>query len=380
MKYMISILACSILTMSSIFAFSNPYAFSNTGSEKDGRSPLSLISSRPSIGETISAASTPASNVLNQENGENISPQRKSVFSFDPNIDMEPEDDFTVLFEKKMKEGGKRSFNLKDLFKRHKTLDDEHSSGNMSHCESESELSEMSPVMRAKDSMIDILPTNSPPIKSLLNEAEAEKDFKMTDQISQQYDHELPDLENDHRDGNIASPAQHIYSFEAPTNGKLGLVIQSKSEQDDDDSSRNINGQQYCGAIIRNIKGYSPLLGMMQPGDIILSIDGINTINMSAQNVTSLLAKKNVEQGDNEEKMKVIVWSNEEKIGYECESLLSLRDFQNAVQPSDPINNDGDHICPQTSFESDSSLHLIGKGTYNDDDSFHMMTGAEDFM
>jgi hypothetical protein len=65
---------------------------------------------------------------------------------------------------------------------------------------------------------------------------------------------------------------QHI--FQAPRKGKLGLVIEC-------------NG--LSGPCIIQVKDYSPLLGHVQPGDQIISIDGVDTIGMSLTEVTKLL-------------------------------------------------------------------------------------------
>lgn len=60
----------------------------------------------------------------------------------------------------------------------------------------------------------------------------------------------------------------------ASRTGKLGLVIQVK---------------EGIGPIVVQVKDYSPLLGQAQPGDRIVSIDGIRTRNMALSEVTCML-------------------------------------------------------------------------------------------
>ena len=58
--------------------------------------------------------------------------------------------------------------------------------------------------------------------------------------------------------------------------GKLGIIV---------DSSKD-------GPIIHSINGDSPLVGQVFPGDYITAIDGEDTSNWSAYNVTKLVALK----------------------------------------------------------------------------------------
>ena len=381
-------------------SLSNPYNSSQIEVEKDDKSPLSLISSRPSIGETESAVSTPTSNIMGQGKHAKVdtfSLKKKGVFNFDPEIDMEPEDDFTVLFEKKMKEGGKRSFNLKDLFKRNRMVEEEDSSADMSHYEAESELSDISSVVRCKDGVLSMEQGLSPSGQTFLNEPE----IKYRKSIAESNSNSTSDLPNsqDNDKENISSitrnkesvacgkspPAAFFYSFEAPTSGKLGIVIQSPLQQKVDKHqmppTQPIEKKRFFGPIVSHIKGYSPLLGMVQPGDIITSFDGINTTNMKTNEITTLLETKRSENGESNGKIKITVLSTEIKAGYEPD-ILEKQNFDklNVTDSIDlSVTNDGNNNA-NSSSEGDGSFHLIGIGVSDDDDSFHMMAGAEDFL
>jgi len=66
-----------------------------------------------------------------------------------------------------------------------------------------------------------------------------------------------------------------IYDFYAPP-GALGVVIDSTPE----------------GPMIHSLKKTSPLLGMVNRGDLIIGLDGINTRNMTAGRLTRIMAKR----------------------------------------------------------------------------------------
>ena len=71
------------------------------------------------------------------------------------------------------------------------------------------------------------------------------------------------------------------YIFEAPSNGKLGIIIHK--------------------TVVHTVKDYSPLFGMVEPGDKIVHIDDISTENMTTGEVTRVLASKR--SGKNKTKM-----------------------------------------------------------------------------
>jgi hypothetical protein len=311
---------------------------------------------------------------------------------------MEPEDDFTVLFEKKMKEGGKRSFNLKDLFKRNKTADEERSSAQLSHYESDAEQSEMSSVVRGKDRLAELENIHSPSVQTFIQEIKdcssmidnehiatsIENQFSPNHQQLgiRTLDHEGVSPSTSHkRTTSVTSVSTgFFYTFEAPISGKLGVVIKS-TIQHKTDKPLSPPPQKSYGPTIWEIKGYSPLLGMVRPGDIIVSVDGINAKNMSTGEITGLLAQKRSEKGDIDEKIKITVMSRELKTGFEPEpSDKFIFDEEEAVDLPDSDSLKDDTSKGGSASESDGSFHLIGTGMSDDNDSYHMMAGAEDYL
>jgi len=66
-----------------------------------------------------------------------------------------------------------------------------------------------------------------------------------------------------------------ILSFEAPSKGKLGLVIETRPLK---------------GPMITKVKDYSPLLGQVFPGDCVVNVNGTRTDQMGANEVQILLS------------------------------------------------------------------------------------------
>jgi hypothetical protein len=64
------------------------------------------------------------------------------------------------------------------------------------------------------------------------------------------------------------------YEFETPRKGQLGLVIEASKE----------------GPIVRAVKDYSPLFGLVKKGDNIVEVDGKRTLNSTLTEITRLLA------------------------------------------------------------------------------------------
>jgi hypothetical protein len=91
--------------------------------------------------------------------------------------------------------------------------------------------------------------------------------------------------------------------FEAPSNGKLGIIIHK--------------------TVVHTVKDYSPLFGMVEPGDRILQIDDIITDNMSTGEVTRVLASKRT--GQNQNKMiRLTIMSTTEKRGLKTSDEESI--------------------------------------------------------
>lgn len=72
------------------------------------------------------------------------------------------------------------------------------------------------------------------------------------------------------------SEGECFYSYEASHRGCLGLSIESTSR----------------GTIIHAVKEYSPLSGLVEVGDKVVGIDGVNTTSMSTMAVANLLGRK----------------------------------------------------------------------------------------
>ena len=82
--------------------------------------------------------------------------------------------------------------------------------------------------------------------------------------------------------------------FEAPSNGKLGIIIHK--------------------TVVHTVKDYSPLFGMVEPGDRILQIDDIITDNMSTGEVTRVLTSKRTGKNRNNF-IRLKIFSSTEKKG-----------------------------------------------------------------
>jgi hypothetical protein len=83
---------------------------------------------------------------------------------------------------------------------------------------------------------------------------------------------EVEEPKNEHK------PEAHV--FHAPRRGKMGLVVESSFDFQ----------HQHKGPVITRIKDYSPLLGSVEPGDILVKFDGVDTSKLSIDEVSQLLA------------------------------------------------------------------------------------------
>lgn len=92
-------------------------------------------------------------------------------------------------------------------------------------------------------------------------------------------------------DGNRTPSRRTNYSFSSPVNarsrkdklfdvfappGPLGIIIDTTPE----------------GPMIHSLKPTSQLLGLVNPGDLIVGLDGVDTRNMTAATFTRLMAKR----------------------------------------------------------------------------------------
>lgn len=67
------------------------------------------------------------------------------------------------------------------------------------------------------------------------------------------------------------------YEFEAPRKGQLGIIIESDA---------------VAGPVVRAVKDYSPLLGLIQRGDRIVEVNGRNTSRCTLTDISRLLSIK----------------------------------------------------------------------------------------
>jgi len=358
-------------------------------------SPHTAVSSRLSIGDSASL-STPCAIKINGENNEIMSQSLKknNVFTFDSESKMEPRDDFTILFERKMKkEEEKSKLTLRGLFKRKKlsSFSDDPSQSENSHYESDGEISEISAVLRERDRLEKTnqnsrLDDSGVITGGLLGYNDDDSEFGSIDYDPDDMLADLPVKDKDMAESNVhrhcrkTSAASftfshnrnisdfsflkgYKYSFLAPATGKLGIVIQSK-------------GGSFAPTIFQ-VKDYSPLFGQLQPGDKIISVDGQDTSQMNTNEITNLLAVTR-SSTDKTRRMKVTIMSKYKKEGFQPEEeshtipqqiemktiFDDVRDDFEGSQNDDKFRQDGSHdLCLS---EDDQSCHLIG--TVNTDD------------
>jgi len=179
---------------------------------------------------------------------------------------------------------------------------------------------------------------------------------------------------NLHRPRNVADGFEYV--FEAPSNGKLGIIIHK--------------------TVVHTVKDYSPLFGMVEPGDRILQIDDIITDNMSTGEVTRVLANKRT--GKNRNKMiRLTILSTTEKKGLKTsdeESILVPAAFgrkpkQVTINADAPVStfiytnrtgsseegetDDSSHLTseqstPQHDETGDAGFHLLGACARSEDE------------
>lgn len=175
------------------------------------------------------------------------------------------------------------------------------------------------------------------------------------------------------------------YTFEAPSSGKLGIIIESNA-------SRN------SGPTIFTVKDYSPLFGMVEAGDKIVAVDGEDTSHMSTGQVTALLTRKRTE-GDQTNRIRITVMSLQEKNGFKHESevvslypktpttrafdMLSCKaetaltphyilkksfSFEEKIVESRQDDADDDEEDNDTDLEREDGYHLLGAIPPSEDD------------
>ena len=75
------------------------------------------------------------------------------------------------------------------------------------------------------------------------------------------------------------SPPGNLYDVIAPS-GALGIVVDTTKD----------------GPAVHSLKSNSPMLGLMNPGDLIVGLDNKNTRNMTAATLMRLMARKSSQQ------------------------------------------------------------------------------------
>ena len=366
-------------------------------------SPHSLLSARPSIGETASAVSTPSTVHTQNESGrkESKGKEESSIFIFDQENEIEPEDDFSVLFEKSMKVGDKaaRSFSLRGLFQKQKKLDEnliddgklEQLEQNY-HYESDANSSDVSTVLRERDRREDLQlsssqssgvsdsgscdrndENNGSPFS--LSHGYVDKDetidsTELSDGVQLQNVCESPNPRSIERrcSDRVFSPSKnedngYLYTFLAPCYGKLGITVETKASA--------------LGPTIHQVKDYSPLFGMVQPGDKIVAIDGEETSNMDTSLLTDLLSKRRFENRSNDGNIKISVSSRERKHGFAAEKAVEFE----ARDDIDQAMIESKEIETKQNDQTFIRNHLVCETFSGDEGDCHLMAGGDqDFM
>ena len=331
----------------------------------------------------------------------NNSPNKKSVFTFDPESKMEGTDDFTVLFERKMKEGD-RSIHKRigGLFKRkmNQSSGEESPQSDVSHYESDAETSQKSSDLRERDRLEES--NDFAEMQAQITDAnEEEQRQEDTSCESSSYDEPDP-MTNTARDremneipvhrharsvsatsftfshvrkmSEVSFSTGYLYSFLAPTSGKLGIIIQSKGSS---------------APTIFQVKDYSPLFGQVEPGDKIMAVDGQDTSHMNTTEITNLLAEKRSITNDRTRRMKVTIMSRYPKAGIQPDVdesplvpvQIDTKQIYDDVRDDSEVPETNDKKRQGTSYEmeysddednddDDQSFHLIGNVNTDDYD------------
>mmetsp|Transcript_6301 Transcript_6301/g.9262 ORF Transcript_6301/g.9262 Transcript_6301/m.9262 type:complete len:382 (-) Transcript_6301:216-1361(-) len=133
----------------------------------------------------------------------------------------------------------------------------------------------------------------------------------------------------------------YYYTFDAPSMGKLGLVIESSKT---------------FGPTVYSVKDYSPLFGMVQPSDKIIKVNSEPTGHMSTSEVTKLLTRFREE--NNQKKIRITVVSTQRKANFKCDSSYNRvshdrEDVCHLMSGANEVEDEGD-------LQSLSSVHMIG--------------------
>jgi len=387
-----------------VASFDSPLKCDDKSEMSAEASAYTIVSSRLSLGDAASSMSTPCTSKNMIGDGTNINPSltKNNVFTFGSESELEPKDDFSVLFEKKMKEGDKynQKLNLRGLFKRRKspTFGKEDSPSAASHYESDAGSSEGSDVLRERDRLDEsnLIPPQEDSDSDI--SSNHDEDVSLDSSLKYTSEEKVADFTNE-RDTpdkiaiqrharNISSASStffhkrnmsefsfstgHLYSFQAPTSGKLGIIIQSKGSS---------------APTVFQVKDYSPLLGQVKPGDKIVGVDGIDTSQMNTNEITDLLAKRRSNSNGKNRKIKITIMSKYRKEGIQPDSLISEQIDMIETSPGDERD---DFEVPQTVesdekdySDGDHSCHLLGavdSEDYDEEPNFGVYAERDQFL
>lgn len=143
----------------------------------------------------------------------------------------------------------------------------------------------------------------------------------------------------------------HRYTFNAPSSGKLGIIIESS--------------KHHTGPTIHTVKDYSPLFGKLQKGDKLIKVDGESTLNSTTPEVTRLLARKRSEKSG-VGSITVTVISSHEKVGCTCDNIP--KPLNSTVNDNTTNTNDNNLISHLRSHLR-SNLRSDDKGEPEDRDT-----------
>mmetsp|Transcript_2361 Transcript_2361/g.3604 ORF Transcript_2361/g.3604 Transcript_2361/m.3604 type:complete len:268 (+) Transcript_2361:257-1060(+) len=167
----------------------------------------------------------------------------------------------------------------------------------------------------------------------------------------------------------------YIYTFNAPSRGKLGLTIESSKNQ---------------GPTIRSIKDYSPFFGMVSVGDLIIMIESFDTHQMDTEEITKLLSRlrRNKQDGI----IRITLLSTNRKNGIPCDAekadkIQARQDYllENGAVILDNVvlrSHSDEYSLPDNDEdeEVEESIHLLGSLHNGDsfnydeqDSSFHFL-------
>jgi hypothetical protein len=332
---------------------------SRTNRSSDGISPKTFASSQLSIGEGTSILSTPC--CMNMGDQSVASQNKRNMFTFEGN-DGFAEEDFAVIFDKMTQSDKKKNIRLRNLslFKKRDDVEDEDDQVSFSlhsHFESEDDLSDESTHAEEQGrSEIDSAPSKHE--DHIVRNHFRLSDFYEQNQIVDKRDdmnrympvsYSLPSPEKCVKDK--LSPNQFHYTFQAPSTGKLGIVIVGKPSP-----------------AVYDIKGYSPLFGKVDVGDVITSIDDECTTHMSVSDITKFIDLRRSIANKLTQKIKITVMSNIQKINLN-DDIQNKADEDKEDYTTFPKYEELDtNIQLSYSVDSDNmSYHLLGH--LGDDDS-----------